>query len=419
MDPQTTPVLRKRKEFDTPKRARFFGAFDNKNDPRSIREICKDPQIGIHESTGRKWLKLRDLIESPAFRRTRKLSKRLGRPYTINPEELQPFLSPTHPYHDSSYETIVRDFDIPIQPRTLQAEFKACYNAKRYKKLNTKGISKKNKGLRVRYGWEHKGKKIIKFWRRVYFTDEGHFNSKELSNKTEYELRIPGVTPSTIQERDQNPLDITLHVAAGISYNHKGVFLFYNDPAEPDIPKASKPRPPKQSKYETSEQFQQRLTKWHEEHTHPIDPDKDIPPKGNSMTQRFYAKEVLPHHIKHIKWLENKYKERFYLQEDNDDSHGTRSTENVCVKLKRDAKLLLLTHPADSPDLNPQEGVWNIIKQRLRGGRWNTVQEFKDAIYAEWKKIKRSEIRKRIAEMPWRCEQLTKNGGTRIRSKLW
>ena len=419
MEPPTTPIKPKRHEIDTLRRARFFNAFDDLNDPRSVRQICKDPKINIAESTGRLWLKQRDLIGSPAMRRTRKLSKRLGRPYTVDPSELQPLLSPTHPYHDARFEAIVADFNIPIQPRTLQAEFKKCYKAQRFKKPRSKPISIKNKKLRVRYGWEHKNKKITSFWRLVYFTDEAHFNSLELSNKQEYELRIPGVTPPNIQECDQNRLNVTLHVAAGTSYNHKGVFEFYNDPAEPDLDQESKPRPPKQSIYETEGQFQERLTKWREEHTHPIDPDQDIPPKGNAMTQKFYVKHILPKHIEHLKWLEKKYKQRFYLQEDNDGSHGTRSANNVCAKMKRDAGILLLTHPAQSCDLNPHEGVWNVIKQRLRGGRWNTIEEFKQAIWREWKRIKQSEIRRRIAEMPNRCLKLTQNGGNRIKSNLW
>ena len=98
------------------------------------------------------------------------------------------------------------------------------------------------------------------------------------------------------------------------------------------------------------------------------------------MLQEFYAKKILFTYIKEIQALEERYHHRFRLQEDGDPSHGNKSTNNPCARLKRDADLLILVHPAQSPDLNPIEACWQIMKQRLRGGTWNTVEEFKAAI---------------------------------------
>lgn len=112
------------------------------------------------------------------------------------------------------------------------------------------------------------------------------------------------------------------------------------------------------------------------------------------MTQEFYAKNILPSHIEHIKHLQSKYKCKMYFQEDNDGSHGTRSLDNLPLRVKRDADLKLLVHPAQSPDLNPIESVWEIIKQRLRGGRWQTLAEFKEAIQREWRKVTQAQIRR-------------------------
>jgi fatty-acid desaturase len=75
------------------------------------------------------------------------------------------------------------------------------------------------------------------------------------------------------------------------------------------------------------------------------------------MTQKFYADNVLPLHIKHIKWLEKHHNHQVYFQEDNDPSHSTRSKYNLCRTLKTRAGLYLLTHPAQSPDLNPIESI--------------------------------------------------------------
>jgi hypothetical protein len=95
------------------------------------------------------------------------------------------------------------------------------------------------------------------------------------------------------------------------------------------------------------------------------------------MTQEFYAKEVLPGHIEHFQWLQSHYQHEFFFQEDNDPSHGTRSVHNEPQHVKQASEIRSFIHPAQSPDFNPVEGIWLIIKQRLRGRTWFTVAEFK------------------------------------------
>ena len=137
------------------------------------------------------------------------------------------------------------------------------------------------------------------------------------------------------------------------------------------------------------------------------------------MSQEFYAREILPQYIQEIKALEERYHYRFRLQEDGDPSHGNKSTHNPCYRMKRAADLWILIHPAQSPDLNPIEAIWQIIKQRLRGRTWKTVEEFKAAIQREWDRITIAQIRRRIREMPWRCKRIQELKGARIRSALW
>jgi len=137
------------------------------------------------------------------------------------------------------------------------------------------------------------------------------------------------------------------------------------------------------------------------------------------MTQKYYTKTVLARHIEHIKWLEAKYKRKFWFQEDNDPSHGTRSKNNVAARAKRASDLQILLHCAQSPDFNPIEGIWNIIKGRIRGRIFESVNDFKKAIEAEWRRVTLAEIRHRIAEMPDRCERIVQLEGARIKSSLW
>jgi hypothetical protein len=87
--------------------------------------------------------------------------------------------------------------------------------------------------------------------------------------------------------------------------------------------------------------------------------------------------------------------------------------------LKDQNYIVNLKHPAKSPDLNPIEGIWNIIKQRLRRRIFYSDEEVKAALQEEWDRITLEEIRKRIATMPGRCKRLTENGGKAIKTALW
>ena len=136
------------------------------------------------------------------------------------------------------------------------------------------------------------------------------------------------------------------------------------------------------------------------------------------MSQEFYAREILPQYIQEMKALEERYHHRFWLQEDGDPSHGNKSTNNPCYRMKG-ADLWILVHPAQSPDLNPIEACWQIMKQRLGGGTWETVDEFKAAIQAAYGSITIAQIRRHIREMPWRCKRIQELEGARIRSSLW
>ena len=86
------------------------------------------------------------------------------------------------------------------------------------------------------------------------------------------------------------------------------------------------------------------------------------------------------------------------FQEDNDPSHGT-GKRGLATCFKEANWIDSFTHPPQSPDLNPIEGVWNILKQMVRKNRWNTLEELKEILQDEWSKITMQEVRARISEM--------------------
>ena len=65
------------REYDTPRKSRFFEAFDSQSNSKPFTSICDE--LDIHRNTGYRWLRERDQIGSPAYRKTRRRSGNLGR----------------------------------------------------------------------------------------------------------------------------------------------------------------------------------------------------------------------------------------------------------------------------------------------------------------------------------------------------
>jgi hypothetical protein len=101
----------------------------------------------------------------------------------------------------------------------------------------------------------------------------------------------------------------------------------------------------------------------------------------------------------------------------------------VAENTRRANWIAVLLHPAQSPDLNPIEGLWLILKQRTKHrlrypkegeSKWDGSKRHLKAILQEvWASISIDEVRDRIVQMPDRCRQLYESGGEKIRSENW
>jgi hypothetical protein len=131
---------------------------------------------------------------------------------------------------------------------------------------------------------------------------------------------------------------------------------FYND--EDDyIQKPKQPPKPRKSKYESNEEHNTRILEWEASLPH----NQVVKPKGNAMTQKYYTERLLPVYISAIHKARLQDPQNWILQEDNDPSHGNKK-EGLAQQLKQSNWIDNLVHPAQSPDLNPIEAIWNIIK---------------------------------------------------------
>ena len=139
------------------------------------------------------------------------------------------------------------------------------------------------------------------------------------------------------------------------------------------------------------------------------------------MSQKYYTERLLPVYIDTIQKFRAQnpaVADKWILQEDNDPSHG-HILVGLAQTLKNANGIKTLVHPAQSPDLNPIEACWHVIKQRARRRVWHTLEEYKAILEDEWANLTQVEIQRRINEMPNRCRLIIKHDGKSIKSSYW
>ena len=88
----------------------------------------------------------------------------------------------------------------------------------------------------------------------------------------------------------------------------------------------------------------------------------------------------------------------FIYQQDLAPAHTAKGTSTWF----KDPGIPVLDWPANSPDLNPIENLWGIVKRKMRDTRPNNAEELKAAIRATWASITPQQCHKLIASMPRR-----------------
>ena len=87
------------------------------------------------------------------------------------------------------------------------------------------------------------------------------------------------------------------------------------------------------------------------------------------------------------------------FQHDNDPKHTSRLVKGWL----NDNKVNVLPWPAQRPDLNPIEHLWEEVDRRLQGENYSKEGDLMAAIEREWKKIPLNRIIKLIDSMPSFC----------------
>ena len=117
---------------------------------------------------------------------------------------------------------------------------------------------------------------------------------------------------------------VKLHIAAFISWHHKGALQFYNDEHDMSDIQIKKPRKPRRRKTDKNDVYRQRVIEWEVSLPH----DVDIKSQDNNMTQVYYSKCLLSVYTKKIHECRFIHERSCIFQEDNDLNHDTRSAVN-------------------------------------------------------------------------------------------
>lgn len=116
--------------------------------------------------------------------------------------------------------------------------------------------------------------------------------------------------------------------------------------------------------------------------------------------------EILEHYM--LPSVEQLYgDDDFIFQHDLAPAHSAKTTSNWCI----DHGITVLDWPANSPDLNPIENLWGIVKRKLKHTRPNNAVELKAAIEASWASITPQQCHRLIASMPRRIDAVIRAKG--------
>ena len=89
----------------------------------------------------------------------------------------------------------------------------------------------------------------------------------------------------------------------------------------------------------------------------------------------------------------------FIFQNDNDPKH----TAGVVKQFFEEEYITVLSWPSQSPDINPIENLWSIIKRTVQGYKPKNFNELYSTVKTAWSNITVDQCKKLIDSMPRRC----------------
>lgn len=126
------------------------------------------------------------------------------------------------------------------------------------------------------------------------------------------------------------------------------------------------------------------------------------------MDSDFYIR-ILEEHL--LPTASQWFGSRWRLVQDNDPKHKSKKT----LEFFNRQHFLVLDWPSNSPDLNPIENLWNIVKNNVEKRRPQNINELKQMMVEEWNAIPTKILKNLAMSMTTRCKLCIEAKGERIK----
>ena len=124
------------------------------------------------------------------------------------------------------------------------------------------------------------------------------------------------------------------------------------------------------------------------------------------MNAEFYV-NIFREHLPEVKKMLGN---RWRFQQDNDPKHTSCLAKEFLVK----NVLQVMDWPSNSPDLNPIENLWSIIKSKVEVRMSKNQAELKRFMLEEWGKIQNSTLNNLVDSIRERCKLVIEKEGKHI-----
>jgi len=124
------------------------------------------------------------------------------------------------------------------------------------------------------------------------------------------------------------------------------------------------------------------------------------------MNAEFYVGILRQHYPEMRRMLGRRWR----FQQDNDPKHTSRIAKTFLAETFPD----VLEWPANSPDLNPIENLWSIVKHNVEKRIPTNISELNQYLVEEWEKIPSFMLSNLVLSMNRRCQMIIDNNGERF-----